>query len=146
MVASISYIECETLPENGTVHAIIKCRDCMHEKSFSSPITGIQLDALKYNVVCSQCEKKNKISIYIYSQRASRIKQQTKFSNQKNCIVCGVEISESTLFALPHTKCCSEHLSSNPTVTPKIEEPLGTREDFKKDSTSNWVNSRKNKL
>ena len=66
--------------------------------------------------------------------------------HQRKCIVCNEEISEHTLFSLLHTKCCSKHLDHNPTVIPKLDEPLGTREDFKRDSASNWVRSKSSKF
>ena len=92
-------------------------------------------------VRCKVCSHKKNLF-----EPLGKDKIQVKTSKEKRCIVCDEVISESTLQAVPKTKCCSKHLDSNPTVIPKLDEPLGTREDFKKDSASNWVRSRSNKL
>ena len=144
MDVEVRYHTVKVLPINGTLHAAIRCKNCSHKKSFAEPFNGDKLEKFKAHAYCSKCSKKTfSIDIFQIEEVASK---QTRFSSKKKCIVCDREISEKTLFALPHTKCCSEHLDSNPTVIPKADEPLGTREDFKKDSASNWSRAQSNKF
>ena len=144
MVIDVRYHSVKILPNGGTLHAAVRCKNCSHKITILEPFTKDKVENFKQHAICSKCHKRN-FSIDVFELTESETSQ-TKFSGKKKCIVCGIEIAESTLFALPHTKCCSDHLDSNPAVIPKVDEPLGTREDFKKDSASNWSRAQSNKL
>ena len=133
-----------SLPLEGRLFGAIRCKKCGNKKNIFDPITENSLTELKEKGVCSACRSKS-FSIDIFKLETSNSKQ-TKFSIVKKCMECEEVIAEHTLMAVPHTQCCSLHLSSNPGIKNKISEPLGTREDFKKDSSSNWARARSNKL
>ena len=133
-----------TLPLEGRLFGAIRCKKCGNKKNIFDPITEKILSELKEKSVCSACRAKS-FSIDIFQLETSN-SEQLKFSTDKKCTECGAVIEERTLLAVPHTQCCSLHLTSNPGIKNKILEPLGSREDFKKDSSSNWSRSRHNKL
>ena len=54
---------------------------------------------------------------------------------------CGYAVA-----ARGYLRALEKHLDNNPTVIPKTDEPLGTRDDYKKDSASNYGRARSNKL
>lgn len=124
------------LPNDGKVHAILRCVRCGHTKSFHEEIGNEYVQQLKDHAVCSKCRSKE-ITIDLFSLE-SPSGSMLHHQSAKKCIVCGSEISEITLEAVPHTLCCSEHLDQNPPARTRIVEPMGSREDFKKDSASNW--------
>ena len=132
------------LPLDGKLHASVRCKKCSHKKNIYEELSDEKLQNFKKGAYCSKCRSRD-FSINIF-QVQKKEPAQTKYSSKKKCIVCDEEISEQTLFSLPHTKCCSKHLDHNPTVIPKLDEPLGTREDFKRDSASNWVRSKSSKF
>lgn len=124
------------LPNDGKVHAILRCVRCGHTKSFQHQIGDDYVQRLKDRAVCSKCRSKE-ITLDLFSLENQRVPTLGR-QLAKKCIVCGSEISEITLEAVPHTLCCSEHLNQNPPARIRIVEPMGSREDFKKDSASNW--------
>ena len=134
----------KTLPLDGRLFGSIRCKKCGRKKSIFDPITDTILAKLKEKSVCSVCKSKS-FSIDMFQLETSN-SEQLKFSTDKKCKECGAVIEKRTLLAVPHTQCCSLHLTSNPGIKNKISEPLGSREDFKKDSSSNWSRSRHNKL
>ena len=136
MALTVRHQTVKRLPNNGKVHAILRCVRCGHTKSFQHEIGDDYVQQLKDRAVCSKCRSKE-ITIDLFSLETQRIPTLDR-QLAKKCIVCGSEISEITLEAVPHTLCCSEHLNQNPPAGTRIIEPMGSREDFKKDSASNW--------
>lgn len=124
------------LPNDGKVHAILRCVRCGHTKSFHEEIGNEYVKRLKDHAVCSKCRSK-KITLDLFSLESTAGPTLHRQSVKK-CIVCGLAISELTLESVPHTLCCSVHLDQNPLARPKIKEPMGSREDFKRDSASNF--------
>ena len=123
------------LPMDGRAHAILRCVRCGHRKPFYEEISSEYTQELKKSV-CKKCNSKEITLDLFFLEKpvSSPIHRQPT----KKCIVCGSEILEITLEAVPHTRCCSEHLNQNPPAATRIVEPIGSREDFKKDSASNW--------
>ena len=144
MPIELRYHQVKVLPLGGKLHAAVRCKVCSHKKNLFEPLGKDKIPEWEKRAICSKCNARD-FSIDIF-EIANEVGVQVKTAKEKRCIVCDEVISESTLQAVPKTKCCSKHLDSNPTVIPKLDEPLGTREDFKKDSASNWVRSRSNKL
>jgi hypothetical protein len=124
------------LPNGGKVHAILRCVRCGHTKSFHQEIGDEYVQRLRDRAVCSKCRSKE-ITLDLFSLETQRVPT-LDLQSARKCIVCGLEIAEITLEAVPHTLCCSEHLNQNPPARPRVVEPMGSREDFKKDSASNW--------
>lgn len=136
MALTVRHQTVKRLPNDGKVHAILRCVRCGHTKPFHNEISDEHVQQLKDRVVCSKCRSKE-ITLDLFSLEAQRVPTLSRQSAKK-CIVCGSEISEITLEAVPHTLCCSEHLDQNPRAQIRIIEPMGSRDDFKKDSASNW--------
>lgn len=86
-------------------------------------------------MICSRCGARR--AILDLFEAAVSVSHLVRVGPRK-CRVCGVEISELTLEAVPHTECCSEHLDQNPRAKVRLEEPVGSREDFKRDSGANF--------
>jgi len=66
-------------------------------------------------------------------------------AKKKFCAECSEPIADHTLMARPDTRYCSKHLTMNHAILPS-QDTFGSREDFKKDSGSNWSNARKPKF
>lgn len=144
MTIDVRHYQVKVLPLDGKLHASIRCKKCRHKKNILEPISAEIIKKWENKGYCSKCKSKNfSIDVFTLAKVSSF---QAPSTRKKLCLVCKNEISDETLFALPHTLCCGDHLDHNPAVIPKLDEPLGTREDFKKDSRSNWARSRSNKL
>lgn len=144
MKIDLRHHQVKVLPLDGKLHASLRCKKCHHKKNILEPLSDEIIKKWENRGYCSKCNSRNfSIDVFTLSKTSSN---QAESTRKKLCLVCKNEISEETLFALPHTLCCSDHLDENPTVIPKLNEPLGTREDFKKDSGSNWARSLSNKL
>ena len=144
MSVNIRYHSVKELPNKGRLHASIACKKCTHVKSFLDPVSKEIITQWEEKAFCSKCKSRDFFIDVFEVEKLTTSPRKT--GTGKYCIVCGDEIEEQTLFAVPHTKCCRKHLRSNPTVKTELNEPLGTREDFKKDSRSNWGRSRSNKI
>ena len=144
MVVTVRYQSVKCLPNGGKVHAILRCVKCGHTKLFQEEIGNEHFRRLADHAVCSKCHSKE-ITLDLFSEKSAPAPQSNRQS-VKNCVICGSEISELTLEVVPHTLCCSEHLNQNPPARTRIVEPMGSREDFKKDSGSNWSRARKPKF
>lgn len=123
------------LPGGGKIAATIRCSACGHSKSFAEPPSDDHVRELERRMICSRCgARRATLDLFDVAVPASRLVR----VGPRKCRVCGVEISELTLEAVPHTECCSEHLAHNPQVAVRTEEPVGSREDFKRDSGANF--------
>jgi RNA polymerase-binding transcription factor DksA len=60
----------------------------------------------------------------------------SKKSNVVHCVNCGTLIHPKRLSAMAGTKLCIHCASKMPQQKQKVEEPLGTREDYLKDRSS----------
>ena len=58
--------------------------------------------------------------------------------SDKLCVVCGEPITIGRARALPETKVCIDCAAHRPAEPRRIDEPLGNRDDFKKDSGKNF--------
>lgn len=131
------------LPLSGTLCATICCKNCGHNKAFYDPTPDEELTTLADKAYCSKCHSKDAV-LEIFKKSTSTPRSDTQNSSKK-CAVCNQEIAEHTIEAVPHTICCSLHLDQNPIAKVKVVEPVGSREDFKKDSASNWSRATKPK-
>jgi RNA polymerase-binding transcription factor DksA len=63
-----------------------------------------------------------------------------------HCLSCGEEIPEKRLEALPGTKLCVDCAASNPNENnrKRIAEPLGSRDDYKRDRARSKFDGRRN--
>ena len=135
-----------TIRREGEVHAVLRCSrsTCGHKKYFYEKVSDDDQQALINKSVCSRCGCKDS-TLDLFSLQVYHANLVATRANRK-CKVCGVAIAEHTLEHAPHTVCCAEHLDYNPPAKPVIIEPMGTREDFKQDSASNWGRSTKPKF
>ncbi len=140
------YVKRLTPGSKGDVHAVLRCSrsSCGHKKYFYEIISDDHQKALKNKSVCSRCGCKDS-TLDLFLVQASQARFVAR-QEHRMCKVCGAEIAEHTLEHAPHTVCCAEHLDHNPPAKPVIVEPMGSREDFKKDSASNWSLSTKPKF
>lgn len=131
----VRYQEVGRLPGDGKISAIIRCGTCGHSKPFADPPSDDHVRELKRRIICLQCGARHATLGFLkVAVQTSRL---VRFGTRK-CRVCGLEISELTLEAVPHTECCRVHLDQNPQAKVCVEELLGSRVDFKRDSGANF--------
>lgn len=123
------------LPGDGKIAANIRCSVCGHSKSYVEPPSNDHIRELERRMICSRCgARRATLDLFEVAAPDSPVGR----VGPRKCLVCGAEISELTLEAVPHTECCSEHLDQNPQAKVRLEEPVGSREDFKRDSGANF--------
>lgn len=127
------------IPKDGSANAILRCIRCGHTRSFPKLPDDGQVRQWKAKAICSRCKSRDiTLDLFRLENPAARPAP----APSKACVVCGQQIDPMTLEVVPYTRCCTEHFSHNPQVSTRIREPMGSREDFKRDSAANFGRAR----
>ena len=116
----IEETQLKKLWENGETIDRISTELMRHKGGIRSRLKKLGFETSKQKKVKS-IEKKHTSSIKVESGY---------------CISCGIQIDPRRLKEVPDTKLCIDCASDLPFKKHRIHEPLGTREDFKKDRSS----------
>ncbi|WP_394730009.1 TraR/DksA C4-type zinc finger protein [Altererythrobacter sp. GH1-8] len=147
------------------------CSDCGHAKGAQETLEGSHLlekldegglRAVLHRLICSQCHGRNiaLVDRDIGVARANTEMNSDDLSGSENremldtdrapseklCVTCGEPISEGRVRALPDTTVCVDCASLHPKTKRIAYEPMGSREDYKKDSGRNFGGSGNNRV